>query len=120
MDASGEPTNDPTVFVHGLDTLLRTGGRDHGHKGCAMALLVETMTQGLSGYGRRDAPTGIAMNTLLQLLDPQAFGGRKAFTNETDWLVEACRSNPPVRVWTVCVCRAIRPRSADGRPSTRA
>lgn len=95
MDACGAPTDDPAVFVNGQGTLLPTGGIDHGHKGYAMALLVEAMTQGLSGYGRRDSPTGIAMNTFLQILDPEAFGGRKAFTDETDWLVEACRCNPP-------------------------
>lgn len=95
LDASGQATNDPQAFVNGQGTLLPTGGLDHGHKGYAMALLVEAMTQGLSGYGRRDSPTGIAMNTFLQVLDPQAFGGRPAFTAETDWLVESCRNNPP-------------------------
>lgn len=95
MDAEGMATDDPTVLLTGNGTLLPVGGLDHGHKGYAMALLVEALTQGLSGYGRRDHPTGIAMNTFLQVIDPTAFGGRTAFAAETDWLIEACRNNPP-------------------------
>lgn len=95
MDSQGQVTDDPTVLMNGNGTLLPIGGLDHGHKGYAMALLVEAMTQGLSGYGRRNHPTGISMNTFLQVIDPAAFGGRKEFAAETDWLMEACRSNPP-------------------------
>ncbi|WP_447778352.1 Ldh family oxidoreductase [Variovorax boronicumulans] len=95
MDAHGEPTDDPAVLLQGDGSLLPVGGLDHGHKGYAMALLVESLTQGLSGYGRRDGPTGTVMNTFLQVLDPAAFGGRCAFTDETDWLIEACHANPP-------------------------
>jgi len=95
MDADGLATDDPAVLMQGQGTLLPVGGLDHGHKGYAMALLVEALTQGLSGYGRRDQPTGIAMNTFLQVIDPTAFGGSQAFAAETDWLIEACRSNPP-------------------------
>lgn len=95
MDANGHVTDDPAILMQGGGTLLPVGGLDHGHKGYAMALLVEAMTQGLSGYGRRDHPSGISMNTFLQVIDPSAFGGSQAFTAETDWLIEACRSNPP-------------------------
>lgn len=95
MDMHGQATDDPAVLMRGEGTLLPIGGLDHGHKGYAMALLVEAMTQGLSGYGRREHPTGIAMNTFLQVIDPEAFGGRRAFTDETDWLIDACRRNPP-------------------------
>lgn len=95
MDAQGQPTDDPAVLMRGEGSLLPVGGLDHGHKGYAMALLVESLTQGLSGYGRRDAPSGTVMNTFLQVLDPVAFGGRAAFAAETDWLAEACHANPP-------------------------
>jgi LDH2 family malate/lactate/ureidoglycolate dehydrogenase len=95
MDAQGQPTDDPAVLMRGEGSLLPVGGLDHGHKGYAMALLVESLTQGLSGYGRRDAPRGTVMNTFLQVLDPAAFGGRSAFISETDWLIEACHTNPP-------------------------
>lgn len=95
MDIHGQPTDDPAVLTEGQGTLLPVGGLDHGHKGYAMALLVESLTQGLSGYGRRRGPTGIVMNTFLQVIDPAAFGGRQAFVDETDWLIEACHNNPP-------------------------
>ncbi|MEJ8814731.1 Ldh family oxidoreductase [Variovorax ureilyticus] len=95
MDANGQPTDDPRVLLEQGGSLLPVGGLDHGHKGYGMALLVEALTQGLSGCGRRDVPSGTVMNTFIQILDPEAFGGRKAMLDETDWLVRACHANPP-------------------------
>lgn len=95
MDAAGKPTDDPRVLLEEGGSLLPIGGLDHGHKGYALALLVEALTQGLSGCGRRDAPVGIVMNTFIQIVDPEAFGGRRAMLDETDWLVSACHANPP-------------------------
>lgn len=95
LDAAGLPTDDPAVPATGGGTLLPIGGLDHGHKGYGLALLVEALTQGLSGLGRHTRPTGTLMNVFLQVIDPGAFGGAQAFTAESDWLVEACRSNPP-------------------------
>jgi LDH2 family malate/lactate/ureidoglycolate dehydrogenase len=96
VDAEGNATDDPNVLLSGNGTLLPTGGLDHGHKGYAMALLVESLTQGLSGYGRRDKPQGITMNTFLQIIDPSAFGGKNALLEETDWLIDACHQTPPL------------------------
>lgn len=95
LDAEGRPSDDPATAVSGGGTLLPIGGLDHGHKGYSLALLVEALTQGLSGLGRRSRPTGILMNVFLQVIDPAFFGGRDAFCTETDWLVEQCRQNPP-------------------------
>ncbi|MGH6945279.1 MAG: hypothetical protein ACREH6_13795 [Geminicoccaceae bacterium] len=39
----------------GRGTILPMDGRDHGHKGYGLALAIEALTQGLSGYGRADA-----------------------------------------------------------------
>lgn len=94
LDAQGLPSMDPQVLSHG-GSLMPVGGLDHGHKGYAMALLVEAMTQGLSGTGRKDKLSGIAMNTFLQVIDPSAFGGSDNFLNETTWLTDACHANPP-------------------------
>lgn len=82
-------------MVQGGGSLLPVGGLDHGHKGYGMALLVEALTQGLSGLGRSSQPTGVVMNVFLQVIDPAAFGGGEAFIAETTWLAEACRDNPP-------------------------
>ncbi|UXT51456.1 Ldh family oxidoreductase [Agrobacterium tumefaciens] len=95
LDAEGNPSDDPQVLMSGGGSLLPVGGLDHGHKGYAMALLVEALTQGLSGVGRKDKLTGIAMNTFLQVMDPAAFGGSDAFLDETTWLIDACHANPP-------------------------
>lgn len=94
LDAEGRPSTDPQVLSHG-GSLMPVGGLDHGHKGYAMALLVEAMTQGLCGTGRRQELTGIAMNTFLQVIDPAAFGGSNNFLDEMTWLTDACHANPP-------------------------
>lgn len=95
MDAQGLPTDDPAVAVQEGGSLLPVGGLDHGHKGYGMALLVEALTQGLSGLGRNSRPTGVLMNVFLQVIDPAAFGGVEAFVTESTWLTQACKSNPP-------------------------
>jgi L-lactate dehydrogenase len=94
MDREGRPSRDPKAVLDG-GTLLPTGGLDHGQKGYGMALHVEAFTQGLAGYGRADAPAGTNAAVTVQVFDPEAFGGRKAFLRQTGWLVEACRANPP-------------------------
>jgi L-lactate dehydrogenase len=68
---------------------------DHGHKGYAWALLVEALTQGLGGFGRADEPKGWGGSVYIQVIDPAAFGGRDAFTRQTDYLVQACRRSSP-------------------------
>lgn len=95
LDAQGQATDDPAAVVEGGGSLLPVGGLDHGHKGYGMALLVEALTQGLSGLGRSSQPTGVVMNAFLQVIDPAAFGGNEAFITETTWLADACRDNPP-------------------------
>ncbi|MBS0455403.1 MAG: Ldh family oxidoreductase [Proteobacteria bacterium] len=95
LDAQGLPTDDPAAAVSGGGSLLPIGGLDHGHKGYGLALLVEALTQGLSGLGRHSRPSGTLMNVFLQVIDPDAFGGRASFEAESTWLVEACRTNPP-------------------------
>ncbi len=97
LDAAGMPTDDPeALYADPPGTLLPTGGRDHGHKGYGLALLVEALTQGLSGFGRSDAPTGWGASVFVQVHDPAAFGGIDAFRRQTGWLADACRSSPPV------------------------
>jgi LDH2 family malate/lactate/ureidoglycolate dehydrogenase len=97
LDAAGVPTDDPAaLYADPPGTLLPTGGTDHGHKGYALALMVEALTQGLGGFGRADAPTGWGASVFVQVLDPAAFGGTGAFRRQTEWLAERCRGTPPV------------------------
>lgn len=94
LDAAGEPTDDPKALTTG-GSILPAGGLDHGHKGYGWALIVEALTQGLAGFGRADAPTGWGACAFVQVMDPAAFGGRDAFTRQTGWLADACRSAAP-------------------------
>ena len=53
-----------------------------------MALMIEALSQGLSGHGRRDAPSQWGGNVFLQVVDPELFAGREAFLQQMDFLVE--------------------------------
>ena len=46
------------------------GGLEYGHKGFGLALMVEALTQGLSGLGRKDTEKRWGGNVFLQVLDP--------------------------------------------------
>ena len=96
QDAQGTPTRDPSVlFTEPRGTLLPLGGLDAGHKGYALALLVEAATGGLAGHGRADAAEGWGATVFVQVLDPAAFGGTADFHRQVDWVADACRSATP-------------------------
>ena len=96
LDAAGEPTDDPNVLsADPPGTILPTGGLDHGHKGYALALMVEALTLGLGGFGRADPAEGWGASVFVQILDPDAFAGADAFRRQTGWLADACRSAAP-------------------------
>ncbi|WP_327787448.1 Ldh family oxidoreductase [Marinimicrococcus flavescens] len=96
LDADGNPTDDSAVIERDPPgSILPMGGLDHGHKGYGLALMIETLTQALSGFGRADAPTTWGASVFVQAFDPAAFGGLEAFERQAGWLADACRSNPP-------------------------
>lgn len=99
LDSEGKPTDSPVDVLEKGGSLLPTGGVDHGHKGFAFALLADALTHGLSGLGRVTPPSGrpdqSATNIFLQVIDPDAFGGKESFRQEMSWLANACRSNKP-------------------------
>ncbi|MGI9491107.1 MAG: Ldh family oxidoreductase [Geminicoccaceae bacterium] len=96
MDADGNPSDDPSVVLADPPgTILPIGGIEYGHKGYGLALMIEALTQGLGGYGRADGETGWGASFFVQVFDPEAFGGQKAFTRQTSWIAEACRTTPP-------------------------
>jgi L-lactate dehydrogenase len=103
-------------------SLLLLGGAEAGHKGFGLALMVEALTQGLSGFGRKDAPTRWGASVYLQLIDPQAFAGRDAFVAQTGFFADECRANPaidpsrPVRLPGDQAQRSIERCRADGVP----
>lgn len=92
VDADGNATDDPGVlFGVRKGAILPLGGVELGHKGFGLGLLVEALTAALGGHGRADGPTGWGASVFLQVIDPEAFGGRDAFIRETGWLATACR-----------------------------
>lgn len=105
VDNQGNASDDPAVFLADPPgAILPLGGMDLGHKGFGLALLVEALTSALAGHGRADGEKGWGASVFLQVIDPDAFGGRAAFARETGWLARACRTapvkpgNPPVRM----------------------
>lgn len=96
LDAQGRPTGDPAVrFANPVGSIMPLGGMGNGHKGFGLGLLVESLANGLAGYGRADAPTGWQAGVFIQVIDPEFFGGKDAFRREAEWLAEAVRGNPP-------------------------
>jgi LDH2 family malate/lactate/ureidoglycolate dehydrogenase len=99
MDNTGSPTTDPRVLEHSVPrgSLLLLGGAEYGHKGFGLALMVEALTQGLTGYGRIDTPDRWGANVFLQVMDPDAFAGREQFLHQMDFIGDACRASAPVQ-----------------------
>jgi LDH2 family malate/lactate/ureidoglycolate dehydrogenase len=96
LDGHGRPSDDPAVlFNEPKGGLLPIGGLEHGHKGYALGLLVEALTQGLSGHGRADPSEGWAANVYVQVFDPALYGGSEDFTRQTEWIANACRTTLP-------------------------
>jgi LDH2 family malate/lactate/ureidoglycolate dehydrogenase len=96
LSANGEPSNDAaTLFTTPPGSILPLGGTQVGHKGYGMALMIEALTAGLSGFGRADPSEGWGATVLVRLSDPQAFAGTSAFYRQMDWLTDACHANAP-------------------------
>jgi LDH2 family malate/lactate/ureidoglycolate dehydrogenase len=105
VDADGRASDDPRVLSGDRPgAMLPLGGLELGHKGFALALIVEALTSALSGHGRSETPAPWTASVFLQIIDPDAFGGKDAFVREMQFLAELCRTtpvapgNPPVRL----------------------
>jgi LDH2 family malate/lactate/ureidoglycolate dehydrogenase len=95
VDADGRATDDPAVlFSDRPGAILPLGGLDLGHKGYALALLVEALTSGLAGHGRADDPGRWGGSVFIQLIDPDAFGGRETFRRQMSHVAAVCRDTP--------------------------
>jgi L-lactate dehydrogenase len=96
LDGSGVPTNDPNVVKQEpMGSILPLGGTEYGYKGYGLGIMVEMLTQGLSGYGRIEAPERWGGNVFLQIIDPEAFVGLDKFTEQVEHFNLLCRNNPP-------------------------
>lgn len=95
VDASGAATDDPAVlFESPAGAILPLGGPDLGHKGFALALIVEALTSALAGHGRIDEPKRWGASVFLQLIDPDGFGGRDAFRRQMTGVAARCHDTP--------------------------
>jgi L-lactate dehydrogenase len=98
MDGLGQASADPAVlFSEPKGTILPLGGMDSGHKGYGLSLMVEAMTGGLAGHGRADPAEGWGATVFLQIIDPQAFAGLKAFERQLDHVIDRCQKSKPAR-----------------------
>ncbi len=116
--ADGLPSDDPAVMAaEPPGTVMPIGGIGHGHKGYALTLMTEVLTQSLAGHGRRDAAgEGEANSVYIQVVDPRAFSRRGA-TTSLKWTTCCKPAGTPRRTIprTRCGCRV----SAPGRGASR-
>jgi LDH2 family malate/lactate/ureidoglycolate dehydrogenase len=94
--AQGRATNDPAVlFAKPPGSILPLGGLELGHKGFAMALMVEALANALCGHGRVKKPARWGASVFLQVIDPAFFGGVTEFRREAGFLAKICRKSRP-------------------------
>lgn len=97
LNNKGEVTNDPEEFFKTPPaTILPLGGIDAGYKGFGLGILVEILTSGLAGHGRVDKPQKWGASVFLQVIDPEAFGGKENFKKQTQHLVDTFKQSKPV------------------------
>ena len=92
--SNGSLTDDPAAFFEDPPaTILPVGGLTLGFKGFGYGLLMEALTSGLGGQGRRNPANRWSASVFLQILDPARFGGQETFTAEMQHLADACRQS---------------------------
>ncbi|MFT4171030.1 MAG: Ldh family oxidoreductase [Rhodocyclaceae bacterium] len=98
LDGHGAASRDPRVLEQSdpRGSILLLGGLEYGHKGFGLALMVEALTQGLSGFGRKDSEKRWGGSVYLQVIDPEAFAGREAFIATMDDLTARCHASAPI------------------------
>jgi ureidoglycolate dehydrogenase (NAD+) len=98
IDAQGAPTRDAS----GAAALLPLGGRDYGHKGYALALMIDLLCGPLNGMPFADRiPPMFAdlqarrhLGSLVMALDPQRFAGGPTLAASVRELVATLRRQP--------------------------
>ena len=91
----GISSRDPAVMAAG-GSVMPIGGLGHGHKGHALTLMTEVLTQALSGHGRATQIGSSEENSVfLQVFDPLAFGSRDDYYAQIDHLVHCVSISRP-------------------------
>ncbi|MGH3583259.1 MAG: Ldh family oxidoreductase [Mycobacterium sp.] len=98
IDAAGRPTRAPSdFFADPPGAILPLGGIEFGHKGFGLGLMVEALTSGLAGYGRKQARGYKAASVFILLVDPDHLGGSEDLTAEMQHLIDSCTESKPMR-----------------------
>jgi len=95
--ATGQPSDDPAVLTtEPPGSVMPIGGAGHGHKGYALTLMAEVLSQALGGHGRATGTgEGEANSVFLQLIDPRAFCDWPDYLREVDRLFALTRAAQP-------------------------
>ena len=103
LTSDGKPTNDPFIVKEKNGTVLPVGGMEYGHKGFGLALGIEALTQGLSGFGRIDVPKSMNLSTFIQIIDPEFFSGLQSFKKQMSFTINKAKSNKPIEGKTIFI-----------------
>tara|TARA_Y200000002_G_scaffold374681_1_gene375798 strand:- start:125 stop:1150 length:1026 start_codon:yes stop_codon:yes gene_type:complete len=96
LTSEGVPSNDPLVVKEEGGTVLPVGGMEYGHKGYGLALGIEALSQGLSGFGRKNNPKSMNLSTFIQVIDPEFFSGLEEFKKQMSYTVNKAKNNKPI------------------------
>lgn len=92
----GVPTRDTAAyFGTPQGAILPLGSLEFGHKGFALGTLVEALTAGLGGFGRKDGVKQWGAAVTVLTFDPAFFGGVEELKAEMDHFVGACLDSRP-------------------------
>ena len=103
LTSEGIPSNDPLVVKDKGGTVLPVGGMEYGHKGYGLALGIEALSQGLSGFGRVDNPKSMNLSTFIQIIDPEFFSGLDEFKKQMSHTVSKAKNNKPIPGKTIYI-----------------
>lgn len=92
----GQPTRDTAAyFGTPQGAILPLGSLEFGHKGFALGTMVEALTAGLGGFGRKDGVKQWGAAVTVLTFDPAFFGGVDELKAEMDHFVGACLESRP-------------------------
>ena len=103
LTSEGVPSNDPLEVRDKSGTVLPIGGMEYGHKGYGLALGIEALSQGLSGFGRVDNPKSMNLSTFIQIIDPEFFSGLDEFKKQMSHTVSKAKANKPIPGKTIYI-----------------
>ncbi len=97
IDHTGQPTTDPAALMGPpAGALLPLGGDNGGHKGYALAFLMDVLGGALSGAGCSRSQVPATLNGLfLTVVRIENFVELADFTAEVDRLIAWCKASPP-------------------------